>query len=162
MASIKGFQIKGLKTFQGRDWPGAQGNIYVDGKKVGWYNDSGNGGMADIDFYQAGDRRGEIEERLKKTVKEYYAEHPKTEFPELNPDEESLFADLLDLMDDEREYKKMLKQGYPFVVFYKETEQSPYEKIMGYQVESQLEKFVQQGKYLRYRIYRTLDDFDIK
>lgn len=162
MASIKGFQIKGLVRFEGREWPGEQGSIYVDGKKVGWYNNDGSGGMVDIDFYQAGDRRKEIEERLEKAVKEYYAEHPNTEYPELEPDSEIFFADLLNLMDDEKEYKKMQKKGYPFVVIYKESEQSPYQKIIGYQVENQVEQFVKEGKYLRCKVYRTLDDFDIK
>ena len=37
MAKIKGIEIKGLREFKGRDWEGAQGNIYIDGVKAGWY-----------------------------------------------------------------------------------------------------------------------------
>ena len=50
MASIFGFEIKGLKTFRGRDGEGSQGSIYYNGKKVGWYNNSADGGASDIDF----------------------------------------------------------------------------------------------------------------
>ena len=43
MASIYGFTLMNRKTFQGLDWQGNQGNPYYNGKKVAWYNDSGNG-----------------------------------------------------------------------------------------------------------------------
>ena len=42
MASIYGFTIKNIKTFRGREWDGRQGDIYYNGKKVGWYNNEGN------------------------------------------------------------------------------------------------------------------------
>ena len=48
MVSIYGFTLKNRKTFQGLDWQGNQGNLYYNGKKVAWYNDSGNGGSCDI------------------------------------------------------------------------------------------------------------------
>ncbi len=48
MASIYGFTLKNRKTFQGLDWQGNQGDIHYKGKKVAWYNDSGNGGSCDI------------------------------------------------------------------------------------------------------------------
>ena len=34
MASIKGYELKNVKTFQGLEWTGVQGNIYYKGKKV--------------------------------------------------------------------------------------------------------------------------------
>ena len=50
MASIYGFTVKGVKYFQGRDWEGCQGDIHYNGKKVGFYNDLGDGAPATIDF----------------------------------------------------------------------------------------------------------------
>ena len=49
MATIYGFSLKGIKTFKGREGEGCQGDIYYDGKKVGWYSDNADGGMADIE-----------------------------------------------------------------------------------------------------------------
>ncbi|MBR2970976.1 MAG: hypothetical protein IKC48_04185 [Clostridia bacterium] len=46
MASIYGFTLKNRKTFQGLDWQGNQGDLCYKGKKVAWYNDSGNGGCS--------------------------------------------------------------------------------------------------------------------
>ena len=40
MATIYGFSLKGIKTFKGREGEGCQGDIYYDGKKVGWYSDN--------------------------------------------------------------------------------------------------------------------------
>lgn len=42
MASIYGFTLKNRKTFQGLDWQENQRKLYYNGKKVVWYNDSGN------------------------------------------------------------------------------------------------------------------------
>ena len=93
MASIKGYELKNVKTFQGLEWTGVQGSIYYKGKKVGWYNDSGNGGMADIELRLPGetgnDRQKERENQLESAVKKYYAEHPlQGEYAQLTPDAE--------------------------------------------------------------------------
>ena len=167
MAKIKGIEIKGLREFKGRDWEGAQGNIYIDGVKAGWYNDAGNGGMVDIDLYLPTDKDGNAramrEARLNKAVEEYFKEHPlEGDYADLKPDAELFFSKLLCLMDDEKEYKKTAKKGYPCVVFYKEKENSPYERILGipegYKVEDALKKY----NITKYRMYRSLDEFDIR
>lgn len=72
MASIFGFTLKGIRTFRGRDWDGVQGSIYYKGKKVGWYNDSGDGGAADIDFDGTIEERRKMDELLKAAAVEYY------------------------------------------------------------------------------------------
>ena len=64
MASIYGFTIKNIKTFRGREWDGRQGDIYYNGKKVGWYNNDGNGGCADIDFFGTLENRQWFENKL--------------------------------------------------------------------------------------------------
>ena len=118
MAKIKGIEIKGIKQFQGREWDGVQGNIYIDGVKSGWYNDAGNGGMVDIDLYlptdETLDARTAREARLNKAVEEYFKEHPlEGEYADLEPDAELFFNKLLCLMNDEKEYKKMAKRAIP-------------------------------------------------
>lgn len=68
MASIFEFTLKGVRTFRGRDWDGVQGSIYYKGKKVGWYNDSGDGGAADIDFEGTIEERRKMDELLNKAL----------------------------------------------------------------------------------------------
>ena len=99
MANIYGFTLKNRKSFQGLDWQGNQGDLCYNGKKVAWYNDSGNGG--------------------EETIKRYFKERPIiTEYGELDGDEDVFMAELLQLMDDEKEYKKAIKKGYSCLVTY--------------------------------------------
>lgn len=112
MAKMHGVELKGIKTF--RDHEGAsiaQGNIYVEGKKVGeWSQDSWGGpdiirmneGYSDRAFYDA--------------IKKVHPESKKCksgghEF-ELEYDAEILMSDLLKLNDEEKTFKKYTKCGY--------------------------------------------------
>ena len=112
MASIYGFTLKNRKTFQGLDWQGNQGNLDYKSKKVAWYNDSGNGGSCDIVFYD-----NVYAPILEETIEHYFKERPIiTEYGELGGDEDLFMAELLQLMDDEKEYKKAVKKGYSCLV----------------------------------------------
>ena len=71
MASIYGFTLKNRKTFQGLDWQGNQGDLWYKGKKVAWYNDSGNGGSCDIVYYD-----NAYAPILEETIKRYFKERP--------------------------------------------------------------------------------------
>lgn len=71
MASIYGFALKNRKTFQGLDWQGNQGDLCYKGKKVAWYNDSGNGGSCDIVYYD-----NSYAPILEETIKCYFKERP--------------------------------------------------------------------------------------
>lgn len=119
MASIKGFSLKSIKTFMGRDGYGCQGNIYYKGKKVGWYNDAGDGGMADINFDGTFEHRKAMEKVLTDTMYEYYKEHPLTgEYADLPVDNELFMAELVKLIDFEKFYKKGIAKGYKFMAVY--------------------------------------------
>ncbi len=114
MASIYGFMLKNRKTFQGLDWQGNQGNLHYKDKKVAWYNDSGNGGSCDIVYYD-----NSYAPILEETIKRYFKERPIiTEYGKLDGDEDLFMAELLQLMDDEKEYKKAAKKGYSCLVTY--------------------------------------------
>ena len=93
MASIYGFTLKKRKTFHGLDWQGNQGDLYYNGKKVAWYNDSGNGGSCDIVYYETS-----YAPILAETIKRYFKERPIiTEYGELDGDEDLFMAELLQL-----------------------------------------------------------------
>ena len=45
MAKIYGLELKGIKTMIGRNGEVFQGNIYLEGKKIGVYSQDLNGGI---------------------------------------------------------------------------------------------------------------------
>lgn len=121
MASIFGFTVKNIKTFRGREWDGCQGDIYYNGKKVGWYNNDGNGGCADIDFFGTFETRQWFENKLSQATKEYFTRFPlEGEYSIITPDNEMLLSALCDLIADEQTYKRYLKKGKPFMVTFEE------------------------------------------
>lgn len=161
MASIKGFTIKGLKTWEGRSMTGAQGFIYHDGNKVGWYDDQGKGGAVDIDFCFAGDKKQEYEKLFEKTVLEYYTERcPFPEEPDIPGDECIFMCELTDLIMTEKQYKKLLRDGFPFAVFYKD-KKGEY-RVFGTKNESELEAFLASGECFEPQTFKSLSDFDIR
>ena len=130
MAKIYGFSIKKLNTFMGREGEGSQGDIYYNGKKVGWYSNNADGGMADIKFDGSWEQRRDMERLLKEATVKYYARFPLTgEFAVLEPDEELFMENLVGFTLDEKEFKKYQKEGYiGMAVFQKRGE--PYREYM--------------------------------
>ena len=162
MASIFGFKLKNRRTFQGRDWEGNQGDLWYGNKKVAWYNDSGNGSMADIDFYDGRKGREEYQPILDAAVKQYYERFPlEGENADLPVDVDMFMGDLLELMDTEKVYKRMQKKGYPNVVIYKENENSPYNKVIGFKIKQAANEYITKSKLTEYELYTSLKDFDI-
>ena len=115
MASINGIMVKNLKTFCGHEGePCFQGNLYLGGKKIGFWSQDSHGAIMDnVDL----DR-------------EYSEIYLRKKIEELNKDKaisgksisgadytieyslESLMSDLLGLLDDEKTFKKAVKNGY--------------------------------------------------
>ena len=114
MASIFGFELKGVKTVRGLDFDAAQGSIYYNGKKVGFYREDGNGGPTDINFYEAGDKQEEVKKALQAAVKDYFARYPQKGPYAMDEDAEAFFIELLNLMDVEKAYKKYQKK-WPYI-----------------------------------------------
>lgn len=144
MASIKGIEIKGVKGYQGHEGYCQQGNIYMDGKKIGFYSEDGWGGPPTLDVNSK-----ELKQELKQRMSLYYQEHPqidsikmwKMEKEEIILDsegkmdesklprtdftngglfesnlEELFFPQLLELKDMESAYKKAIKKGFKEIV----------------------------------------------
>ena len=169
MASIYGFTVKGVKYFQGRDWEGCQGDIYYNGKKVGFYNDLGDGAPATIDFCVGDVERDRINGLLQDAVDKYYKRFPlEEEYARLEPDAEMFIAKLIGLTEDEKEYKKFRKQifektgNHPAVIaFY--TRHKPFGSFMQViKSDEDAEKLKTDENYSQVRIYKSPDDFIIK
>lgn len=57
MSGAPKLEIKGLKTWQGRDGYGYQGDLYVNGRKALHFLDEGNGGAVWVDYFDASGQR---------------------------------------------------------------------------------------------------------
>ncbi len=100
MASIKGFQLKNVKTPIGREGYGCLASMYLNGKKIGVYEDYGDGSLGNETFDSK-----EAEEAVMKIAVAYVNEHPSDEFAELY----TVSADKLkDAMD-------RFKEKYPYI-----------------------------------------------
>ena len=119
--------------------------------------------MADIDFYDGRNGREEYQPILDAAVKQYYERFPlEGDYANLDTDAEMFMGELLELMDREKTYKSMLKKGYPAVIMYKKDENSPYEEIIGLQSEQAAKKYIERNKLTKYKLYISVEDFDIK
>lgn len=79
-----------------------------------WYNDSGNGGSCDIVYFD-----NSYAPILEDTIKRYFKERPIiTEYGELDGDEDLFIAELLQLIDDEKGYKKTVKKKAAHVLLH--------------------------------------------
>ena len=140
MASIKGFQLKNVKTPLGREGYGCIATMYLNGKKIGTYADYGDGACEDVKYVSE-----EAEVEMTKVIIEHaktylnqfiidlYRERPKQYEEECEnfkkrhpyiPDEDItiqtmasnsivyIVEDLLELMEHEKWFKKYQKQGY--------------------------------------------------
>ena len=117
MAKIHGIELKGMKTFLDHEGARiAQGNLYVEGKKVAeWSQDSWGG----PDIIRMCD--GYSEQALWDSVKKVHPEKLKhtscgMEF-ELDYDVEILMGELVRMSEQEKEFKQTIKKGYTHVCF---------------------------------------------
>ncbi len=162
MASIFGLKLKCRRSFQGRDWEGNQGNLYIGNIKIAWYNDSGDGAPADIEYYEGRVGRDKYEPQLNEIVKKYYAKHPLEEqYKNLEPDNELLIGALLELMDDEKQYKKYAKEGYPIMIAYRKTENG-VAYYGAFQSKDVADAYIEKHKLIVLKRYETIEEFDIK
>ena len=125
MASINDVTIKSLKSFIGMEGEAWQGNVYIDGKKAGFWSQDANGAICDtFDFDTSA---------LAKKASEWYAKNPPIDtiavysagtghvdmdnLPRKTPSDDILLEcfmdDLLNLSLHEKDYKKNVRKGYP-------------------------------------------------
>lgn len=97
MASIRGIELKGVRTFRGVEWPvNYQGNVYYQGKKLGFWSQDSWGGPDRYEFDTS---------ELDAIAKDYYK-------GEQYFDLDCLLGEILTLQDREKIYKKAVKDEY--------------------------------------------------
>lgn len=180
MASIKGFQMKSVKTPMGREGYGCLGTMYLNGKKIGTYADYGDGAMEDVVYVSK-----EAEQEMMKVIIAYAKEHPNEftvqlykERPQQFQDECERFkqrypyipdnditietmssnsivfivSDFLELLKKEKCYKRYVKQGYKAIGI-------KGNQLSAYPASWTDEKIKQSAK--DQKLYMSLDDFCI-
>jgi len=169
MAEIYGVTLKGLTKFRGMENDAYQGNIYMDGKKVGWFSQSGDGGSSYI-RYDAPGTKEEINKRIQKYFKKY---PPDVEWTSTD---EFFYDILVQLILDEKAFKSAVKKGYAWyaiaaVKFDLKAEDYHYLPARAYKIPAGLtgkaciERFIEARKaegYDKITIYKSLDDFIVK
>ena len=133
MAKIKGIEIKSLKKFKGREWDeNYQGNIYLNGKKIGFWSQDSHGGCDIFDFDDK-----ESREKFIKVVKDYYDSNPYKIYYNMTLEEfmagkepelqhyddmyephDMFMSELLNLTLDEKLFKTKIKKGYATIVMF--------------------------------------------
>ena len=108
MASINGVQIKGLKSFKEHEGMNAyQGNVYIDGKKQGFWTQ---------DFSCGADHFYFSTDVLDSRAAAYRAGLPEPcEYREF-VNAETMLGDLVCLMEDEKLYKRRFREGFTAMI----------------------------------------------
>ena len=110
MAKINGVQIKNLKSYLGHEGYCHQGNVYLNGKKLGFWSQDSWGGCDNYDF---------DESVLKKAVNDYKDGFPDDYELKSVMDADSLMGDIVFLMEIEKDFKKETKKGgYNTIIYF--------------------------------------------
>ena len=117
MAKIYNFELKSLKSFQGREGYGCSATLYYNGKKVACYTDAGDGGCPNL--YWENNISNEAKEKIFNEVKSFYNVYPKFSYGPLSSEElvMELVLELADLKEMEAQYKKLIKKAPNGVVW---------------------------------------------
>ena len=133
MANLMGIQMKNIKHFNGMEGYGLNSSIYLDGKRVGTYDDYGNGASGELN---CDDR--DIEKKVIDRIKEFYRKHPlidsmklfdvefdKDNLPYTDIDKEDIwylvdvFFSQLELYSElEKDFKKQTKKYSNFAIIH--------------------------------------------
>lgn len=182
MASINGITLKAVKMFRGHEGePCYQGNVYVGTKKIGFWSQDSWGGYDRFMFDKPYNER-KLESIVKNLNKDKVKAH---KLPNGNDfvyeySLERLFTDLLVLQDDEKEFKRVIKNGSKAIMIvtdgYHQISWGLNENAIDVPNEvllKQFNKFIEKEKKKAgffeenewhehiVKIYRNLDDFNI-
>ena len=110
MAKINGVEIKNLKSFIGHEGTCYQGDVWLNGKKLGFWSQDAWGAICDTFEFD--------ESALDKVCENFQAGFPDTyEYKEFCKDKETLLNDLVSLKTIEKDLKKDFKKGYKSAIY---------------------------------------------
>lgn len=159
MAEIKGFQLRNVVNFKGHEQePLVQGDIWYEGKNVGYFSQDSRGGEDIINF-----KHEAYEQLAKQRTKDYFTEYPDStcDFYKLEPDVGMFLLEILYLSYIEKDYKKYCgeKQPLTYGIASYVYKSNMYVKVLG---SAGSEKLLQNNKEVsQLRIFVKKDDFII-
>lgn len=182
MASINGITVKSLTQFRGHEGePLYQGNIYLGNKKIGWWSQDSHGGCDNI-YLDEPYSLTKLEGKVKMLNKEHKHTFARTGGSAiiLDYDLELLFGDLMVMQEDEKDFKKAIKNGFAGVLLVTDgyhifgwnlsdaevnlTDNDLLKKYSKLIEEGKKKhKFFEENNYTKHeiKIYRSADDFKV-
>lgn len=157
MANINGLTVKSLKSFSGHDGaPALQGNVYFNGKKLGFWSQDPWCGPDRFDF----------DENLLSDVVNKYRDSGKV--PEKYKEIfslELLIYEVTKLICLEKDYKKCVKAGYPILLvtnLYGDCNEwfISNDAVLDKKVKA-VKKSYGNNKNLDIKVYKSLSDFEV-
>jgi len=108
-------ELKNIKTFRGREGYGLNADLLVNGQKVCFVRDAGDGGCFDYDICGDTDEERKTNRATLQLVEGYAKSLPKRLYGggmegEFQPDLETLINDLFEEKEGDKEKKKMIKK----------------------------------------------------
>lgn len=168
MASIYGFKLKNVKTFPGRDWEGVTADLWYKGKKVAFYSDYGDGAGGTVQYYNGRPGKDEYEPKLTMAIKrmaedERFEAETRTILKDSDylSGEDIFIAELVQLTDDEKQYKKFVKQGCTCVAFYQRTNGKYYAQSFPTGSEEKIEQVRKDPTVSHFTLRNSIEEFDI-
>lgn len=169
MASLYGFKVKNVKTFPGRDWEGVTADLWYEGKKIALYADYGDGAMSDLTYYNGAPGVEKYEPIVNDTVKrmaedERFDKETRDIMKDSNFMEGYSFLvnELIQLTDDEKQFKKIMKQGFTCVAFYQRSNGKYYAQWFMSKEDKKIEALKTDPTVSHFNLYTSLEDFEIK
>ena len=178
MATINGFRIKGLKQFRGHEGEVLfQGDLYLNGNKLGFWSQDSHGGPDNFVLEGGWKQVRTLDDIIKGMYPEKALMLGDGERPiVIKYGLEHLLADLVELMGDEKTFKKAIKNGFAGVMIatdgrHETVWQLPASYVamadgalmgkMGAAIRSAKEGFYPEDDYTRHsvKVYRCLEDF---
>lgn len=182
MASINGITVKGITRFRGHEGePLYQGNIYLGNKKIGFWSQDAHGGCDNIHLDQPYSIT-KLENKVKMLNKDHKHTFARTGGSAiiLDYDLELLFGDLIVMQEDEKDFKKAIKNGFAGVLLVTDgyhifgwnlsnaevnlTHGELLEKFAkGIEDGKKKHKFFKEDGFTKHeiKVYRSVDDFKV-
>lgn len=150
MASINGIQLKGVKTFVGREGDFCQGNVYVDSKKVGFWSEDGDGGC---DFFDFDEKK--YDERVQ-NFKDSLIDYPYINYVDFS----AVLGALMLLNSIEKDAKKHFKNGVKAIIA---SVDKYHARLYFSKEDASDEELKKKCKELlgHETVFRSLDDFNV-
>ena len=110
MAKLNGVEIKNLKSFVGHEGVCYQGDVWLNGKKLGFWSQDSWGAICDNFSFD--------ETLLDKACKDFQDGFPDSyEYKEFCADKETFLHNLVTLKEIEKDCKKDFKKGYKATIY---------------------------------------------